>query len=257
MRLISDVHLGFQNKPFLRTIVTTLDLSSAFNRVDHLKLLDLFRELHIPPIYARFYKAFLSNRIFRVRYGNAKSHWAKESCGTPQGTVSSPFLFIIYMEGMLRTILPTATNSGIQIAMYADDFTLWSTGYSIPHLATNLSILINSHIVPWTKAYNMELSILKCHTFLFTLFHRDPIPTISINDTPLSHGSTPQHNSLKLLGIHLDSRLTMKFHLQHLLHQCSTRLCQLARVSNSIYGIDEVDLCTMYIAYIQSILKYE
>jgi hypothetical protein len=117
MRLISDVHLGFETKPFLRIIVTTLDLSSAFNRVDHLKLLDLFQELHIPPIYARFYKAFLLDCIFWVQYGNTKSRWAKESCGTPQGTVSSPFLFINYMEGMLRTILPTATNLGIQITM--------------------------------------------------------------------------------------------------------------------------------------------
>ena len=83
-------------------------------------------------------------------------------------------LFIIYMEGMLQTILPTATMLGIQVAMYADDFSLWNTGYSIPSLATNLSILINKHIVPWLETYNMKLSIWKCHSFLFTLYHRDP-----------------------------------------------------------------------------------
>ena len=66
MQLISDVHLGFETKPFLQTIVTTLDLTSAFNHDDHLKLLDLFNQLHIPPIYAQFYKAFLSNCIFHV-----------------------------------------------------------------------------------------------------------------------------------------------------------------------------------------------
>ena len=46
MHLISDVHLGFETKPFLQTIVTTLYLTSAFNCVDHLKLLDLFHQLH-------------------------------------------------------------------------------------------------------------------------------------------------------------------------------------------------------------------
>ena len=75
---------------------------------------------------------------------------------------------------MLHTILPTATTLGIQVAMYADDFSLWNTGYSIPSLATNLSILINKHIVPWLETYNMKLSIWKCHSFLFTLYHRDP-----------------------------------------------------------------------------------
>jgi hypothetical protein len=256
MRLISDVHLGFETKPFLRTVVTTLDLSSAFNRVDHLKLLDLFDKLGIPPVYGRFYRSFLSNRIFKVRYRNHTSQWAKESCGTPQGTVSSPFLFIIYMEGMLRTIMPTANRLGIQVAMFADDFTLWNTGYSIPTLASNLSILINNDIVPWTLSYNMSLSIAKCHSFLFTQYYRDPKPSITIAGTPLSYGSTPTHNYLNLLGVHLDSHLTMKFHLENLRRKSLTRLRQLSRVSNSIFGIDQADLRTMYIAYIRSVLEY-
>ena len=157
---------------------------------------------------------------------------------------------------MLQTILPTATMLGVQVAMYADDFSLWNTGYSIPSLASNLSILINKHIVPWLDAYNMKLSIWKCHSFLFTLYHHDPKPCIVINDIQLSHGSTPQHNSLKLLGVHLDTQLTMKIHHNHLICQCANHLHQLSRVSNSIYGLDQVDLCTMYIAYICSILKY-
>ena len=140
--------------------------------------------------------------------------------------------------------------------MYADDFTLWTTGYSIPSLASNLSILTNKHIVPWLDTYNMKLSIWKCHSFLFTLYHRDPKPCIVINDTQLSYGSTPQHNSLKLLGVHLDTQLTMKIHHIVLIHQCATCLHQLSHVSNSIYGLNQVDLRTMYIAYICSILEY-
>ena len=102
----------------------------------------------------------------------------------------------------------------------------------------------------------MKLSIWKCHSFLFTLYHHDPKPCIVINDTQLSHGSTPQHNSLKLLIVHLNTLLTMKIHHNHLIRQCATCLHQLSHVSNSIYGLDQVDLRTMYIAYICSILEY-
>ena len=102
----------------------------------------------------------------------------------------------------------------------------------------------------------MKLSIWKCHSFLFTLHHHNPKPCIVINNTQLSHGSTPQHNSLKLLGVHLDTQLTMKIHHSHLIHQCAICLHQLSHISNSIYGLDQVDLCTMYIAYIHSILEY-
>jgi Reverse transcriptase (RNA-dependent DNA polymerase) len=109
----------------------------------------------LPPVYGHFYQSFLLNRILKVPYGNTTSSWAKESSGTPQRTVSSPFLFIIYMEGVLRTIMPTTNQLGIQVAMFADDFTLWDTGYCTPSLASNLSILINDNIVPWTLSYNM------------------------------------------------------------------------------------------------------
>ena len=118
--------------------------------------------------------------------------------------------------------------------------------YLIPSLASNLSISTNKHIVSWLDAYNMKLSIWKCHSFLFTLYHRESKPCIVINDTQLSYGSTPQHNSLKLLGVHLDTQLTMKIHHSVLICQCTTCLHQLSRISNSIYGLDQVDLHTIY-----------
>ena len=45
MRLVSDVQQGFQMKPADRTVLASLDLSSAFNKVEHLHLLDLFPTL--------------------------------------------------------------------------------------------------------------------------------------------------------------------------------------------------------------------
>ena len=48
----------------------------------------------------------------------------------------------------------------------------------------------------------------------------------------------------------------MKIHHNHLICQCTTHLHQLSHVSNSIYGLNQVDLHTMYIAYIHSILEY-
>ena len=117
---------------------------------------------------------------------------------------------------MLRTIMPTAGKLGIQVAMFADDFTLWKTGYCVSSLASDLSILINEKIVPWTHSYNMALSTTKCHSFLFTQNYRDPKPIIELEGILLSYGSTNEHNCLKILGVHLDSHITMKFQLKYL-----------------------------------------
>jgi hypothetical protein len=77
-----------------------------------------------------------------------------------------------------------------------------------------------------------------------------------INGTPLSYGSTKAHTHLNILGVYLDSPLTMKFQLENLRCKSLTQLQQLSRVSNSIYRLEQANLRTMYIAYIRSILQY-
>jgi hypothetical protein len=62
----------------------------------------------IPSVYGCFYKGFLQDHIFHVRCGSDFSKWKKESCGSPQSMISSPILFIIYMEDFIRKTLPVA-----------------------------------------------------------------------------------------------------------------------------------------------------
>ena len=167
MHLVSDVHQGFQHKPHLHTVLVSLDLKSAYNRVSHLDLMDVFRDIGVPPVYAQFYRGFLRDRIFQVAWNGSFSRWAKESCGCPQGAVSSPTLFIIYVESLIRTLLPVAQEQGISFAMFADDLYLWKTGHDVQRLGDDLTTFIKDHIDPWNKCYNMLLSADKCGFLLF------------------------------------------------------------------------------------------
>jgi hypothetical protein len=65
MRLISDVQGGLnQSAPAQRTVAALLDLSKAFDKVVHQKLLVEMEKLEIPGCYAKWYKGFLSNRMY-------------------------------------------------------------------------------------------------------------------------------------------------------------------------------------------------
>jgi hypothetical protein len=44
--------------------------------------------------------------------------------------------------------------------------------------------------------------------------------------------------------------------MQYLYQKTNLHLQQLSRVSTSIYGIQQLDLWTMYIAYVHSVLEY-
>jgi len=254
MQLVSDIHLGFQQKPALCTVLAKLDLSSAYNRVEHTHLLDLFRQLGLPPIFARFYHGFLHDRCFRVRYNQQFSRWAHEFCGCPQGAVSSPILFDIYVNALLRHIDPIARALHIRTPMFADDLTIWKVGNDPKQLAANLTSLIENYIQPWVREYNMILSPSKCESYYFTPSTRDHTwPSIIVGGKVLQR---PKTSTIRILGVFFDQRLTMCGHVAHLVHRSTPTFNLLARVANSMFGCSQSDLRSMYIAFICSGLEY-
>ena len=146
MLITAEIEQGFQAEH--ETVTAQLDLTSAYNHVEHYKLLDAMRELGIPPVYARFFKAFLRGRSFRVRFGRALSRWAKEKCGVPQGAVSSPPLFNIYMELIVRSVARARAALNIGMSGFADDYQLYCIGPDLPTLAHNLSEFLTVHLLP-------------------------------------------------------------------------------------------------------------
>ena len=252
MRLVADVNNGFNEYPFHRTLAAQLDLTSAFNKVEHLCLLDIMDDLGIPSCFGKFYKGFLNNRRFRVKFHGAISRSAKESCGSPQGTVSSPWLFLIYMEAMLRKIVPIANRQNINIGMFADDLTAWTTGRELPPLQERLTSLIRV-LSRWNKEYNMKLSDKKgkCKSILFTNYYRDPAPVVLMNGEPLL-----AVKQTTLLGVVLDSHLTMKNHYEKMMAEGRRRMRQLSCVANCCFGPSQHSLRNMYVAYVRSVFDY-
>jgi hypothetical protein len=261
MRLVSDIHEGFQAFPLQRTVLGQLDFSSAYNRVEHTRLLSIFMELDIPPVFARFYRGFLTNRSFYVRCGDARSKRAKESCGVPQGAVSSPILFTIYMESMIRHLQPNLSKLGVDCFLWADDFILWKTGYSVEHSADCIDSIINDSLLPWCRKYNMLMKADKCCSFLFSSAvggpaKKEPRPTIKLNGSVLRHGTKKNSSFVKILGVLLDRGLTFTHHIKKLSGDANKRVYDLARIANCQYGMSQANLRTVYITHVRSLLEY-
>ena len=84
-------------------VVLLIDLSSAFDTVQHSILLKILRKsLHVKGIALDWFHSFLSGRSQAVIIDGVLSDWLAVSCGVPQGSVLGPILFLTNKTGFFQ-----------------------------------------------------------------------------------------------------------------------------------------------------------
>ena len=100
--------------------------------LDHKILTEKMSSLGFAESTIRWYKSYLTNRCFIVNVGNDFSFPGKLLCGVPQGSISGPLLFLLYVNDM-----PQAVNS--DLLLYADDTCLIYTAKDINTIEEQLN----------------------------------------------------------------------------------------------------------------------
>ena len=72
-----------------------LDVSKAFDKVDHHVLLIKLESLGVCGKLLDWLKSYLSNRYQRVVINGSNSEWQQVKAGFPQGSVLGPLLFLV------------------------------------------------------------------------------------------------------------------------------------------------------------------
>lgn len=81
-----------------------LDLSAAFDTVNHNILIDRARNVGIQVLALQWLSSFLSNRFQAVRLGNFSSNKKELTSGVPQGSSLSPLLVNLYLCPLIRSL---------------------------------------------------------------------------------------------------------------------------------------------------------
>ena len=98
----------------LLTGMILIDLQKAFDTIDHEILLPKLKAIKFSESTIKWFKSFLSERIFLVNLENKLSDFEEISCAAPQGSILGPLLFLIYVNDMPQALTLT-------LLLYADD----------------------------------------------------------------------------------------------------------------------------------------
>ena len=119
-----------------------LDLSKAFDTLDHSILIDKLEFYGVKGVTLDLFKNYLINRKQYEEFEDAQSDMFNISTGVPQGSILGPLLFIIYINNFAQS------SPKFYFIMYADDTTLSSTLDSFAQYSKhkNLEFLINTKL---------------------------------------------------------------------------------------------------------------
>ena len=246
IRLESDVRRGFFYHKY--TVAVFLDLKNAYNLTSKVALLTKMHQLGFRGRLMCFIRSYLDKRTFQVRNGTLSATYEQEN-GLVQGGVISPILFNIMIDDIFQNV-----PNDVARALYADDCSLWVQGRRILPLIDKMQTVLN-HVSEWTDQWGFVFSPLKCHAIVFRRFMKerelDNLPVLTIYEQPVAYA-----DSVKFLGVILDTRLNLNTMIQHLKAKAVKRISLLKCLSGRGCGADRSILLRIYKSMIRPILDY-
>jgi len=119
LEILDDVYTAADNKEV--TVLIGLDLSAAFDTVDHEILLEhLQTEFRVEGMPLTWLRSYLDGQTQYVKIGQHQSTAIQLEVGVPQGSVLGPILFASYASPVADVI----ASHGVQYHQYADDMQL-------------------------------------------------------------------------------------------------------------------------------------
>ena len=136
----ANIAVGFSRKNHW-TVLVALDLTAAFDYLDHQQLLVCVYNINIPATIRRWLYNYVQNRRANVQFRQQESKSRKAKTGVAQGGVMSPALFNYYLADF-----PTPPPN-IKMIKYADDIAICTSGQVVADL-------INGHNMYLSQGLN-------------------------------------------------------------------------------------------------------
>lgn len=208
-------------------ILLLLDLSAAFDTVDHTILLRrMSSKFGIKGDALNWFMSYLSDRTQTVYVNGATSDSYDVVCGVPQGSVLGPILYLIYTS----PIGDILRSHGMKFHLYADDSQIYvSFNYKdqndLEHVKSRVEACLVD-VINWMSENKLMLNTGKTELLILSSkFRPEPVfPVLTVGSdiiTPAPHARN--------IGVTLDKFLTMSIHINSICKSAFYHLRNIAR----------------------------
>ena len=249
IKLVNDVLWGMEKQHI--TACTFLDLSAAFDTVDHELLLSILsNQFGIKDTALNWYDSYLRPRSFKVNINSAYSDTKDLTFSVPQGSASGANIFTAYCSSLGNIVTKPLTLQG-----FADDHFIRRDYNANSRFEEANTILSLEKALSTTKTWMDEMRLkLNSDKTEFILFgYRTQLAKSKVNHI-LVNGEKVQRSSLvRCLGAWLDSEMTMKHHISR---KIKTAMFNFKRIRSIRKFLDKSSCETLILTLVVSHLDY-
>ena len=241
INLYDKISTGFDANE--HTVGVFLDLSKAFDTVDHEILISKLEHYGIRGLALDWIKNYLFNRMQYVQYNGICSLFNRIKCSVPQGSILCPLLFLIYINDIYN-----ATDIG-EFILFADDTNLFYSHDNLPSLMG----LINSEsceLSEWFQSNNLSINTTKSNYLTFKPRQKRQKFDLKLK---INNNDINKVKEVCFLGVMLDENLSWKAHISHVAHKISKSIGIIYRSSFYLF---KSALRILYFALVYPYFQY-
>jgi hypothetical protein len=183
--------------------VIFLDISKAFDTVNHDYLLLKLSYLWFSSSTISWFKSYLSHRSHVTHVENSRSTLGFPCSGVPQGSILGPTLFSAFINDLPSVLPPDST------VMFADDTTIFIISDDLPSLNSSLQITLDLANL-WLERNGLKLNSSKTKSMLIHSAKKKVKGELVLR---IDGSDVEQVQCFKFLGVLVNDNLTWSDHI--------------------------------------------